>query len=335
MNNQIIFCPHCLEDRAYHVIEKKEIYPVKGEPVEITSTIAVCDVCGEEIFHPDLDESNLLLAYDAYRKNHKLLFPGEIKSIRDKYGLSQRKFAKLLGWGEITIHRYEAGALQDVAHNDVLKLLQDPLNMRRLLELRQSELDEKEYQKVSAAVRAALEVTKNERLRDCIMMNYDGHDSSIYTGNRPFDIDKFGAMILFFSEAMRGMLYKTMTWKLLWYADMVHFKRYGRSISGAHYAHLPYGPVPDEHDLLLGQLRSEGIIDVVPQNRGETIKGKAALQPDVFTLEEIETLQHIAKTFRGFSATRISEYSHKEKAYQETRDGKYISYAYAEDLSVQ
>ncbi|BBB92322.1 MAG TPA: DUF4065 domain-containing protein [Methylomusa anaerophila] len=335
MSNPIIFCPHCLEERAYHTIEKKEVYPVKGEPVEITATVAVCDACGEEIFQPDLDNANLLLAYDVYRRKHKLLFPAEIKSIREKYGLSQRKFAKLLGWGEITVHRYEAGALQDIAHNDVLKLLQDPLNMQRLLEQRQSELDEKEYKKLAGTVRDALEQTKKERLRDCIVMNYFNNESNIYTGNRPFDLDKFAAMILFFAGVMSGMLYKTMMWKLLWYADMVHFRRHDRSISGAHYAHLPYGPVPDEHDLLLSQLRSEGIIDVTPQIRGETIKGKVDLSANAFTPEEMDTLTHIAKTFQKFNTRRISEYSHKEKGYMETQDGQYISYAYTKELSLQ
>ena len=43
------------------------------------------------------------------------LQPEEIEKIRKQYGLSQKNFARLLGWGDITIHRYESGAIQDDA----------------------------------------------------------------------------------------------------------------------------------------------------------------------------------------------------------------------------
>ena len=44
-------------------------------------------------------ELALVDAYNVYRKEHKLLLPEEIKKIREQYGLSQRKFSKLLNWG--------------------------------------------------------------------------------------------------------------------------------------------------------------------------------------------------------------------------------------------
>jgi hypothetical protein len=39
------------------------------------------------------------------------------------YGLSQTTFSRWLGWGDITVHRYESGSPQDSAHNETLMLL--------------------------------------------------------------------------------------------------------------------------------------------------------------------------------------------------------------------
>ena len=43
----------------------------------------------------------------------------EIVAIRESYGLSQVDLAKLLGWGEATISRYESKAIQDEAYRKI------------------------------------------------------------------------------------------------------------------------------------------------------------------------------------------------------------------------
>ena len=67
--------------------------------------------------------------------------PEEIEKIREQYGLSQKNFARLLGWGDITIHRYESGAIQDDAHNDVLSLIKDFDYYKQYFESKKSTLD--------------------------------------------------------------------------------------------------------------------------------------------------------------------------------------------------
>lgn len=46
----------------------------------------------------------------------------EIKEIRDSFGLSQKDFAILLGFGEKTITRYENGSIQDESHDIAIRL---------------------------------------------------------------------------------------------------------------------------------------------------------------------------------------------------------------------
>lgn len=45
--------------------------------------------------------------------------------------------------------------------------------------------------------------------------------------------------------------------KFLNYSDMIFYKENGISISGLRYAHLPYGPVPENYDMLFGRMSAE------------------------------------------------------------------------------
>ncbi|MEW6046801.1 MAG: helix-turn-helix domain-containing protein [Bacillota bacterium] len=51
--------------------------------------------------------------------------------LREKYGPSQQQLAKLLGWGRVTVQRYEKGSLQDIARDLLLRQLEDPQFIRR------------------------------------------------------------------------------------------------------------------------------------------------------------------------------------------------------------
>ena len=121
-----VYCPHCDDDQTMHRELRMETFEVRGEPIEVRSEVLVCDYCGNTVSDPDLDEQTLKQAYNEYRRRHGLLLPQEIRELRQSYGLSQRALSRLLGWGEITIQRYENGALQDQAHEAVLRRLADP-----------------------------------------------------------------------------------------------------------------------------------------------------------------------------------------------------------------
>lgn len=103
------YCVECDREVEAKIEIKNETYEVCGESIEVTARVLVCTECGEEFYCEELDNETLLNAYNVYRRRHKLLLPEEIKKIRVQYGLSQRSFAKLLNWGDKTIHRYENG----------------------------------------------------------------------------------------------------------------------------------------------------------------------------------------------------------------------------------
>lgn len=142
------YCPSCDRRVSTRVDSRKETFKVRGENTTIQSSVLVCEECKQDIFDDELDGKNIELVYNEYRKKHKLLFPSEISEIREKYGLSQRALSRFLEWGEVTINRYETGALQDKVHDQVLRLVSDPKNMYKLYENQKDLLSIKESEKL-------------------------------------------------------------------------------------------------------------------------------------------------------------------------------------------
>jgi YgiT-type zinc finger domain len=93
------FCPNCEEYTDVTLRTEREVYNVRGEPIEIEAEVATCPECGSRVFDEELDSRNLEVAYGCYRGKYNLLSPDEIRTIREKYGLSQRALSRLLGWG--------------------------------------------------------------------------------------------------------------------------------------------------------------------------------------------------------------------------------------------
>ena len=61
------FCSECNEEKTY-TIKQNAITEYKGCKLKVIENIAVCDVCSNEIFVPELENENLKKLYDEYRK---------------------------------------------------------------------------------------------------------------------------------------------------------------------------------------------------------------------------------------------------------------------------
>ena len=110
--------------------------------------------------------------------------------------------------------------------------------------------------------------------------------------------------------------------------------------TGATYIHLTHGPVPDNYDIYLSSFIKQGYLDIEevfysdPDIIGENYISKAKSILSDFSDSEIKILSTIKEHFKNFPARSIRDYSHEERAYQETSDQDLISYEYAEYLSI-
>ena len=330
------YCEECGREVETKIITKKECYDVCGEQIEVDAQVLVCAECEEELYCEELDNATLTRAYNEYRRRHRLLFPDEIKKIREQYGLSQRGFAKLLNWGDKTICRYENGSIQDKAHNSLLLFLREPENMRTYLTENEISLDERQKAKLLAAVEK-LEQDAEYRVGSRIFDLFFSRIPCEENGFKGFDYEKVCAMILFFAHKSSELL-KTKLMKLLNYSDMIFYKENGISMSGLKYAHLPYGPVPENFDILLGKMAADHIahIEVTYDNGYEKhqVIPECDISEDIFSAEELEVLERIFVKFKDFGSADISNYSHKEKGYRSTKQGEIISYSYAKDIQL-
>ena len=125
--NKKLYCDVCGSFETT-ITKKNETIEVRGKEVEIEAEVRVCS-CGNELFDEELERDNLSKAYAEYRARLGIMSPEEIKQMREGYGISQRGLSRLLGWGDVTVHRYETGAIPDQPHSMLLELLNDPAVM--------------------------------------------------------------------------------------------------------------------------------------------------------------------------------------------------------------
>lgn len=310
------YCPNCNETKELAIMNKKETYPVRGEDVTIDARVAVCETCGTEVFVREIDFENLEKAYRIYRDRHGIVLTNEIRSLRKKTGLSQREFAKRLGWSPATVNRYENGALPSPAHNAVLRRLMEPEGFREFM----GGADEEKGEVLDPAEVWLGKLTSIE--------------PSIENGFRRCSPKKLFNMMVYFTKDRP--LSKTALMKHLWFSDFRYFRETSTSISGALYAALPHGPALHKWAALLEVAQDRSFVDVEVEYLGdfevEMVKAARDFDQSMFTPGEIEVMERVMLDFQGLSARELSELSHEEEAWKKTPVGGIISYEYALEM---
>ncbi len=329
-----LFCHNCDDYKEVVIVQQKEIYPVKGENIEIIASVCKCSSCGSELFDMELDKKNLEDAFNIYRKKSGLLSPLEIQRIREMYGLSQRSFSKLLRWGDITMNRYETGAIQDKPHNNTLLLLKNPHNMLDILNSNPDTLTSSKEKKLRERIEDLLSEKAITKIEESIFNIIDSKED-IFTGFKRFDFEKFKSLVLYFS-LNEEKLFKTKLMKLLWYADNLYFKMQTRSITGLQYARLPRGPVVEKRNLLLGLLEEQDIVQLVEDDEtgGEYLIPMLNLEEVELDKEELDLAKLVSEKFRQFNCKSISNYSHREVAWKEVKTGSLMPFSYAKYIEI-
>ena len=326
-------CTNCEKEAEFERIVKKETFNVRGEPVTVNVEYVKCKECGDLVLNPAVNHDPFELAYREFRQEHALLQPEEISSWRKAHHLTQGEFAKLLGIGIATLNRYENGALQNESHENLLRLAMDSSNLLRLIEKSEGLFTETRKKKLLEILRESEEISCS--FDNTIMINFGSTEKDNLNGFRKLDLSRLYNAVLFFA---RDGVSKSKLNKLLFYADFKHFKEYTLSITGLRYAHLPYGPVPDNYAMYYAAMFSKGLVEFSEElytngHVGELIK--AVKEPDlnIFSPSELRVMAAVMEDFKGHTAIQIQKIAHKEKGYQQTSDGDIISYTYANELN--
>ena len=334
-----VYCPYCKKEVEYR-IEKRDIKEFKGIEVNTFENVAICNECNEDLYVNEIENENNERIFKIYRKIANIITPQDIVNLRNKYDISQRELTAILGFGKMTINRYERGGLPSKSQSDYIRVLIDneiEFMNRVKAAYEKNEISEKTYKKiVSNDVEKAIskkEVQDNIRKYLNVELN---RDPDIYNGYKSLDLDKIENIISYIASKVKNLTITSLN-KYLWYIDMLSFNQRSVAITGLTYQNQKFGPTIinkryDEISLLDDKYQREDF---------ETINGNVTeiISKDNFDLNKIsdsekKIIDSVIKLLKNKKVTEISEMSHKEDGWRKTERLEQISFEYAMNLKV-
>lgn len=333
-------CPYCEAERSVRIIHRSETVHIRKDDILIEAEFSVCTECGNEFATLEQMDANLSNAREQYRAHHSIIRPEEIVAIRRKYDISQKAFGKILGIGELTINSYEKGILPSGAHNSLIRLASLPENFVRLYSIHRTELSDLQQRKIDSALSRLQNKTccysEDGALAETVFVS--AKNDIAYCGKTTASPERMYALIQLLLAYIGISIYKMALLKLLFYCDFSYFRHYGSSITGWRYAHLPYGPVPDDYKdiLFFGEQKGRFLVTPDEAQYGEfiTLPKEFSLNAieDEFSPNELDLIKEVADNLGKVPASTLSEYTHEEDGWINTPHAQSISYAYAATL---
>ncbi len=115
-----LVCEKCRRNISYAVRKERISGLLKGSSYAYLGEKAACSECGSEVYVAYIEDKNLELLYNEYRKKHKIISLDEIREIPIKYNIGKRPLSLLLGWGEMTFSRFSDGDMPTKQYSDIL-----------------------------------------------------------------------------------------------------------------------------------------------------------------------------------------------------------------------
>lgn len=232
----------------------------------------------------------------------------------------------------MTTQRYERGALQDEAHDSVLRQMRDdPQFVIRQWEKNKDRLSGFESRKLEERLRELCSSDKD----DSLMRAFQKEEVLAFgrnpeaCGYRVPDLVRIEDVVLFLATRVCD-LYETRLAKLLWVADFANYLACGKSMTGLAYARLPYGPVPHRFRLLLALLEESETITLetreAEQFSGTVVRPKKRSSFGSLAPDEIRILKRVIAKYGRLPCKTLSDLSHRESIWANATDGSLLTY---------
>ena len=290
----------------------------------------VCEDTGERFTTTEQDELLFNELYSLYRVTHGIPFPEEIKGIRLRYGLNYQQITKILGFGANQYAQYEKGQIPSDSNGKLLSAAMNRQFMLHLLEDSRAEFDEAEYNKVYKLILASEAQLENEEQKTLIYRNIR---RSIYNGFGQLNVNKVSEMIKFFI-CQEGGIFPTKLNKEMFYADFLHYKLHGQSISGLQYQAIQYGPVPVHYDTVYDNIDGIRKDIVIVHDMESVCLNCSSCDLSAFSKQELETLHIVLAIIKPMNTTEVIDRSHNEDAWKHYRNGNQLI-PYSEAFSLR
>ena len=154
-------CPQCGEGAVTTTMCLHVFSVGSGEDasdLEVQLPARQCQSCDFGFLDSEAEE----IKHNALCQHLGVLTPSDVRHIRESYSMSRSAFAKLTGFGEATLGRWENGIIiQNLANDRFLRLLGSPWIMRRLESLRAQTATSALIPKSNVVVFQKLKVSEN------------------------------------------------------------------------------------------------------------------------------------------------------------------------------
>lgn len=283
MIERTTFCEKCRNDVPFVVTEKKLTGNIKGVKYTYFGNEAHCSICSAELYIAEINDSNLKLLYDEYRKENSIIPLETILGIPEKCGIGKRPLSLLLGWGEQTFTRYCDGDMPTKQYSETLqKIYDDPYYYAEILEKNKESLKSPSaYEKSQKAVRGLLGDSKEPKTK----------------------IDIATAYLIDQCEDITPLAMQ----KALYYIQGFYYAFYNEFLFPEDCEAWVHGPVYRE---IYFKYRSYNVGDTVQQKEFDT---------SVFSSSEKAILDSIIKSACCYSGKVLEQFTHAEAPWISTR----------------
>ena len=145
-----VYCPYCKKEVDYK-IEERQLKEFRGIEINTYENVAICKECNNDLYVDKIERDNIKRIYEIYRDKANIIKPQDIIELRGKYNISQRELTSILGFGKMTINRYEKGGVPTKSQSDYIKLLiaNDSEFIKKANEAyKNSSISQKTYEKI-------------------------------------------------------------------------------------------------------------------------------------------------------------------------------------------
>lgn len=334
-----VYCPYCKKEVEYK-IEKRDLKEFRGIEVNTFENVAICNECNQDLYVNEIEDENNKRIYQIYREKANIIKAEDIIKLRRKYDISQRELTSILGFGKMTINRYERGGLPTKSQSDYIKLLieNDDKFIEKVKEAyEKNNINDKTYNKIISE-EVEKDISKKE-VQDNIrryLKSVLNRKPDIYNGYKSLDLEKVENIISYIASKVKNLTITSLN-KYLWYIDMLSFNERTVAITGLTYQNQKFGPTIvykkyDELSLLDDKYTRE---DIETENGNTTkIISNNNFNLDKISSSEKEIIDTIIRLLKNKNVTDISEISHREDGWKKTKRFEQISFEYAMNLKL-
>lgn len=334
-----IYCPYCRKEVDYN-IEKRDLNEFKGISINTYENVAICKECNNDLYVNKLEDENNKRIYSAYRRKANIIQPQDIIKFRNKYNISQRELTNIIGFGKMTINRYERGGLPTKSQSDYIRLLinnEDEFIKKTKESYEKNNINQKTFDKIMSnnIRKSTIKVDFQEILKNMISEDLS-KAPNIYNGYKKFDLELVENIISYIASKVKNLTLTSLN-KYLWFIDALSFNQRGVSITGITYQHQQYGPTIIEQ-----KYREIALLDAkYTKNDYEDEDGTKTyitsnknFDLTKLSKNEIEIIDTIIQLLKDKNVKEISNMSHEEDGWKKTKRFENISFEHTMNLNI-